>query len=413
MAFSPPSSYNSPGIASGLAFQPSNNSYSNQRYSHLLSPIAGSVTTGLGSNNSRTRCLSSSSVDSNTSTSTFGFSRLTPAMASMSVQQQQQASATTSPYQSYSSSPQTASGFNQHYQSNVGSSMYPYQSQYAQVPYGSFSTAASAVYEASSPTAASDMLYSTGSSHFGHVSSTPPQSYQSSPRASFLKHDSATSPYSHTPMASSPPYYEQDPTRLLQQLELSSPTASGVGSRSFDHHSSYSHHQAPSNEYGSYNTGDSSEMTDHSHGLGIAGGMVGESAESHNDSNNGSTAAGEGTSEEPRMVLGDDGKTQLFPCGQCEKGRQKRAQQGKNCHTRLCGIRYAGYFDFFISMRDTRNSPTSPFLLYSLHYQVKPKASSGKCQYPQVSAIRFARSFAYGTQPKVGKGAHLTAKGLI
>ncbi|KFH67928.1 hypothetical protein MVEG_06659 [Podila verticillata NRRL 6337] len=338
MAFSPPSSYNSPGIASGLTFQPNNNSYSNQRYSHLLSPVAGSVTTGLGSNNSRTRCLSSSSVDSNTSTSTFGFSRLTPAMASMSVQQQQQASATTSPYQSYSSSPQAASGFNQHYQSNLGSPMYPYQSQYAQVPYGSFSTAASAVYEASSPTATSDMLYSTGSNHFGHVTSTPSQSYHSPPRASFLKHGSTTSPYSHTPMASSPPYYEQDPTRLLQQLELNSPAASGMGSRPFDHHSSYGHHQAPPNEYGSYNTGDSSEMSgDHSHGLGIVGGMVGDSAESHNDSSSGPTAAGEGTSEEPRMVLGDDGKTQLFPCGQCEKvfttkSNLKRHLENVNIH---------------------------------------------------------------------------------
>ncbi|KAG0363351.1 hypothetical protein BG005_001149 [Podila minutissima] len=341
MAFSPPSSYNSPSIASSLAFQShSNGSYSNQRYSHLLSPIAsGSVTTGLGSNSSRARCLSSSSVDSNASTSTFGFSRLTPAMASMSVQQQQ-ASATNSPYQSYSSSPQNATGFNHHYQSNVGSSMYSYQSQYTQVPYGSLSTAASAVYEASSPTAqTSEMLYSTGSSHFGHVTSTPSQSYQGSPRASFLKHDSTTSPYSHTPMTGSPPYYEQDPTRLLQQLELNSPAAASgsVGSRSFDHHSSYGHHHAPPNEYGSYNT-ESGEMGDHSQqGLGIVGGMVSAEADNHNDSNNGSASAGEGTSEEPRMVLGDDGKTQLFPCGQCEKvfttkSNLKRHLENVNIH---------------------------------------------------------------------------------
>ncbi|KAG0336124.1 hypothetical protein BG000_006897, partial [Podila horticola] len=260
-------------------------------------------------------------------------------MASMSVQQQH-ASATNSPYQSYSSSPQTAPGFNHHYQSNVGSSMYPYQSQYTQVPYGSFSTAASAVYEASSPTnQTSEMLYSTGSSHFGHVTSTPSQSYQGSPRASFLKHDSTTSPYSHTPMAGSPPYYEQDPTRLLQQLELNSPAAASdsVGSRSFDHHSSYGHHHAQANEYGSYNT-ESGEMGDHSqHGLGIVGGMVGAEADNHNDSNDGSTPTGEGTSEEPRMVLGDDGKTQLFPCGQCEKvfttkSNLKRHLENVNIH---------------------------------------------------------------------------------
>ncbi|GJJ73378.1 hypothetical protein EMPS_05736 [Entomortierella parvispora] len=402
LTFSPPSNYSSPSslTAGSLVFNGSGNQ---NRFSHLLNTPTG----GAGPNgNQRTRCLSTSSMDSNASS--VGFSRLTGNMASLSVQHpQHQVSATSSPYQSYSSSPQSAGGFQYHYsqhqqtqqhhqqqqqqQSTASaspSSTYPYQQQspfsspiHSQPSavaqgYDSLSMVAASLtgtmYGSTPPAgSASDLLYPSTSSNatgtYGHVTSTPSQQ-----PASYTSPSTRPVPFSLAPSS----YYDQDPTRLLQQLELNYETTYG------DQQQQQQQQQQQSRQY-STDHHQGQTLSEHGLGIAISGGMVRAAGEEQGENGGlvstqdmdgmgsnpvhlasptspsshlnmkqlkrgstssvtgaaaaAATAAAEAASEEPHAVLSEDGKTVKYLCSKCPrdfttKSNLKRHLENINIH---------------------------------------------------------------------------------
>ncbi|KAG0046850.1 hypothetical protein BGZ83_007979 [Gryganskiella cystojenkinii] len=394
LAFSPPSSYNSPSslTAGGLVFNNTNHAAAQSRFSHLLNTPTG----GAGPNgNSRSRCLSSSSMDSNASS--VGFSRLTPAMAGLSVHHphhQQQVSATNSPYQSYSSSPQSTGGFQYHYSQHQQqqqpsstqspTSNYPYAAHAHQSPfsspvhqqhqqphqYDSLSMAAATLtgtmYGSTPPTNSSDLLYpSTSSAAYGHVTSTP-----SSQQASYTSPQRSNVPFALAPSS----YYDQDPTRLLQQLELNYENT---------YEQQQQNQQQPQRQYSTEHHQQQPIIPEHGLGIAISGGMVRASMEEHDTvvvgqdlevmgtasseamvqlgsptspasnkkrgsmdsatesatetaANEAASAVGLGT-DEPHAVLSEDGKTIKYLCSKCPrdfttKSNLKRHLENINIH---------------------------------------------------------------------------------
>ncbi|KAF9917359.1 hypothetical protein BX616_001261 [Lobosporangium transversale] len=343
-AFSPILGHNNSNVSSGVA-----NLYSHQaRLSYLWPGAAGTA----GSSN-RNRCLSTSSIDSNASS--VGLGHLTPALAAMSVQHSQQESATNSPYQSYNSSPQQ-NGFQHHYQPQQPSSSetsYPYHSPFTSplsqsqgTEYDSLSMTAaeiaSNIYGTTSPAHANnDMMYHS-SSHYGSMSSTSAQNYNST-----VRYGSSTI----LPLGPSL-YSDTDSSRMSQHpFESSSPLSAAGPSiaRSFDYNDQYQTSQGQC--YG--------QQSQQSLGALVSNSLARPSSPDNNIVESGqqqqesqqepqqqskripSVSGPLQTVDDIHAVIGKDGKTLVYICPKCDpskvvefttKSNLKRHLENKNIH---------------------------------------------------------------------------------